>query len=129
MKEAMDALAAELESARTERDAKASECRRLRSELNGRRGADPNHDVAVQLFQFWQTECGHPQAKFGPKRQKAVLARLQDYHPRQIAYAIRGARLAAYTDEKGNRYDDLELICRDEVKLENFIARYQRRKQ
>jgi hypothetical protein len=43
--------------------------------------------------------------------------------------AIRGAALAAYVDEGGVRHDDLELICRNEVKLEKFIDRYERWKE
>lgn len=109
------------------------EIKRLRRALNarqidesGRRKRHPNHEVAERLFEFWKEECGHPRAQLGFKREKALLARLEQYEPREIAMAIRGAAKAAYVDEKGVRHDDIELICRDEVKLEKFIERYVR---
>lgn len=61
---------------------------------------------------------------FGPKRQKAVVDRLKEgYTGMFIARAIDGAAVGAYTNPtSGLTYDDLELICRDEVKLERFHA-------
>lgn len=78
-----------------------------------------------RLFDFWREECNHPQAKFTPERRAKVRARLREgYTARQIAEGIRGAARAAYVDpETGKRYDDLELICRNGGKLEDFVGR------
>jgi hypothetical protein len=101
----------------------------LRNAERERQRTDPKYEVAERLFEYWREECGHPRATFGPKREQAVLARLRDYTPRQIATAIRGAAVGAYVDESGVRHDELELICRNEVKLESFIERYERWKE
>src|SRR4051794_36647105 len=82
----------------------------LSKQAKGRK-RHPHYDMAVRLFEFWQQECGHPRAQMGPKRERALLSRLDDYTPRDIAKAIRGAAVAAYVDPRGVKHDDLELIC------------------
>lgn len=60
--------------------------------------------------------------KFGEKRQKAVMARLkEDYEPLYICRAIDGIAIGYNTNrDTGVVYDDLELVCRDEVNLDRF---------
>jgi len=60
--------------------------------------------------------------KFGEKRQKTVLARLkEDYAPIFICRAIDGLAVGYYINpETGVRYNDLELVCRNEVMLEKY---------
>lgn len=86
---------------------------------------DPHRAVALELFEFWREQCGKGAAtKATPDRIRKVIARLRDgYTPAQIRSAIRGAAAEAYEDERGHRYDDLELICRNGAKLEAFIAK------
>lgn len=80
--------------------------------------------VARELFAYWQERCRHPQAKPTRDRLRKVVARLREgYTPEQIREAIDGAAVAAFVDEKGKRFDDLELICRTGSKLESFIER------
>lgn len=82
--------------------------------------------VARELFAYWQERCRHPQAKPTRDRLRKVVARLREgYTPEQIREAIDGAAVAAFVDEKGKRFDDLELICRNGSKLESFIERGQ----
>lgn len=128
-RQALDAMAAELENARVDLQSKQREIARLKGAQDEHRRHDENHEVAVELFEYWREKCGHPKATFGPKREKVLLARLRTYTPRDIAMAIKGAAVAAYVDDRGVRHDDLELICRDEVKLESFIGRYERWKE
>lgn len=90
---------------------------------------DPDYEMAVKVFDFWRERCGHPRAVLGPKRLKAILARLKDHEPRLIGVAIKGAAVAAFVDENGHRHDDIELICRDEVKLDSFINRYEQSRE
>ncbi len=52
------------------------------------------------------------------------MARLKEgYTLGQLMRAIDGAAAGAYVDDNGKRHDDLELICRNEVKVDGFIAR------
>jgi hypothetical protein len=123
---ALDAALMDLEAARAE----AGSLRRQLGAAQGKQGKarkqHPHYDMAVRLFEFWQEQCGHERAQMGPKRERALLSRLDDYSARDIAKAIRGAAVAAYVDPRGVKHDDIELICRDEVKLEKFIERYER---
>jgi hypothetical protein len=41
----------------------------------------------------------------------------------EVRTAIAGAAKAAFVDDNGRRHDDIELICRNRVKLDSFIAR------
>lgn len=60
--------------------------------------------------------------KFGEKRRKAVVSRLKEgYEPEFICRAIDGIAIGANQNrDTGVRYDDLELVCRDEVYLDRF---------
>lgn len=76
------------------------------------------------LFAYWQTECGHPKAKLSPVRRRKIEGRLMDGRtPEEVITAIQGAAKAAYVGENGVKYDDIELICRSDEKLDLFIAR------
>lgn len=83
------------------------------------------HDDDVKkLFDYWRDQCGHPNAKLTADRRTKIKARLRDgYSEADIRTAINGAAQAAYVDENGKRFDDLELICRNGSKLEDFINR------
>jgi hypothetical protein len=76
------------------------------------------------LFSYWKAQCGHPNAKLTRDRESKVAARLREgYRVPEIRRAIEGAAKHAYVDDRGVRYDDLELICRSGSKLEGFIQR------
>ncbi len=78
----------------------------------------------AELFAFWQEATRHPQAKLTDERRRKIRQRLDEgYTVEQIRQAIRGAAVGAFVDERGKRYDDLELICRNGTKLESFIDR------
>lgn len=82
--------------------------------------------MAMELFRYWQVECDHQTAKPTPERITKVLARLREgYTAAEVRKAIDGAKHDAYEDG-GKRYDDLELICRNGTKLEDFITRGQK---
>lgn len=124
-----DALLTELETVKADLDQK-------RRQLSERRNIDrkalqtaQDYEVAEKLFEYWKEQCGHPRAKFGPARQKALYKAMEFATPREIATAIKGAAVAAWVDEKGVRHDGLSLICRDEEKLDNFTERYERWKE
>lgn len=76
------------------------------------------------LFEHWQQACGHPHAKLTENRRRKIQARLREgYTPEQIREAIDGAARAAFVNDEGRRFDDIELVCRNGSKLEDFIAR------
>jgi hypothetical protein len=117
---------------KTDRPALAKRLRRLAERVEDQtppvsEGArvDPHNEAALRLFEFWRTECGKgATTKATPDRIRKVKARLREgYTEAQIRTAIRGASAEAYEDERGHRYDDLELICRSGTKLEAFIAK------
>jgi len=100
--------------------------RALEAELRRQRQESPEGRVARVIFRYWCARLGkNPRrVKFGPKRERAVVGRLRDpYEPSYIARAIDGLAVGAYTNpETGVRYDDLELVCRNEVNLERYHA-------
>jgi hypothetical protein len=83
-----------------------------------------NKEEVESLFAYWKERCKHPTARLGSDRRAKVQARLKEgYSVEQIRKAIDGAALDAYVNDKGVRFDDLELICRNGSKLELFIKR------
>jgi hypothetical protein len=123
-------LAARKEQIEAESDLRAAEreLRRVRREVSGlraeltrQRSDSPEGYRAKALFRYWVARCGKSERNvFGEKRMKVVLARLKEHDAQYIARAIDGAAVGAFTGDNGTTYDDLELICRDEVHLERF---------
>lgn len=76
------------------------------------------------LFAYWQERCGHEQAKFTRDRRSKVEARMREgYTVDEIRQAIDGASAAPFINPEGKKFDDLELICRNGSKLEDFKSR------
>ncbi|HEY6244586.1 MAG TPA: hypothetical protein VIX17_11590 [Pyrinomonadaceae bacterium] len=82
--------------------------------------------TAVSVFDYWKKESGHVHAHFTDKRRSRVVARLkQGYSAEQLQTAIRGCLASPFhrgQNDTGEKYDDLELICRDGEHVEKFIA-------
>ena len=92
---------------------------------------NPNHtntsslrsDV-VECFAYWQEQCGHPHAKLTTERKRRIEQRRKDgYTVQQIRKAIEGAARRPFVNDQGKRFDDIELICRNGSKLEDFMSR------
>jgi hypothetical protein len=126
LKAVIESMQLDLENAQTEIRSLRRRLSAMKNEQARATKADPNYAMAERLFEYWKQECCHPHSQLGEKREAALLAMLAKYTPHQIGMAIKGAAVGAYVDEKGKRHDELELICRNEVKLESFIDRYQR---
>lgn len=78
----------------------------------------------VECFAYWQERCGHPHAKLTADRRRKIEGRRKDgYTVQQIRQAIDGAARAAFVNDAGRRFDDVELICRTGSKLEGFMER------
>lgn len=84
----------------------------------------PTKALTDDLFAYWKTECGHPKARPTAVRINAVKARLKEgYTVDEIRAGIDGAAKQPFVNAAGKAFDDLELICRNGVKLEDFIGR------
>jgi hypothetical protein len=80
--------------------------------------------IVASLIDYWKLRCGHPTAKPTRERRQKVVARLREgYTEAEIRRGIDGAAAAAFVNDSGKRFDDLELICRNGSKLESFIER------
>lgn len=79
----------------------------------------------LEVFEHWQKVMDHPRAAFDGKRRRAVQARLKDgYTADQLRLAIDGCAKTPHNigqNDRGERYDDLELICRDGPHVDRFI--------
>lgn len=95
-----------------------------KAEVGRRTQATPHGKMATLISRYYVLRLGKDEKrwKFGEKREKATLARLkEEYEPLFICRAIDGLAVGAHVDrDSGVRYDDLELVCRNEVNLERF---------
>ncbi len=79
----------------------------------------------IEVFDYWKSKLQHPQAKLDAKREKALKARLKDgYTVSQLCQAIDGCSLSPWhlgQNDRNQKFDDLELICRDAGRVDRFI--------
>lgn len=79
-----------------------------------------HEDSINELFGYWKTRLGHPNALLGGKRRKALRLRLTEgYTVEQLRKAIDGC--ARFPDFNGRRYDELEMIMANEQQVEKFM--------
>ena len=80
----------------------------------------------TQVFEYWRRVMEHPRAAFDGKRQRAVKARLADgYSVDDLKRAIDGCAQTPHNmgeNERHQRFDDLELICRNAGQVDRFMA-------
>jgi hypothetical protein len=79
-----------------------------------------------EVFEYWRDQCrgGSKRVVLGEKRSTVIAARLKDgYTVDRLCQAIDGARDHAFVNDDGKRFDELELIMRNEVKVDDFIHR------
>lgn len=111
-----------IERLRAERDAAEAEAQRVRL---GLASGDRTLEVHA-IYEYWRSRCRPRVRKLGEKRGAAVRARLADgYSVQEVMRAVDGARFGAYVTPEGQRMDDLELICRDDVTFQRFYARWE----
>jgi len=95
----------------------------LRSQLASQVAENPHQQVMKAIARYYAARLKKTKAwKFGEKRQKALLARLnEDTDPVRICRGIDWVAEHAYVSpENGKRHDDLELVCRNEVNVEKY---------
>lgn len=76
------------------------------------------------IFAYWQLKLEHPQARLTVEREKKIKARLKTYSAEQVKLAIDGCAASPFYRGENNQnraYDDIDLICRNDTKLEQFI--------
>ena len=88
---------------------------------------EPPVDRAVVVFEHWRKVMGkNARTAFDSKRRKAVEARLNDgYSVEDLLRAIEGCSRTPHNmgqNDRGERFDDLELICRDAAHVDRFRA-------
>lgn len=98
---------------------------RNRNQENDQRSQLRPH--AEDIFQFWKEQIAPRATAFSGKRLKNVLDRLAEgrenieARKEELREAILGAKATAYVNPKtGVKYDDLELICRDDSIVRRF---------
>lgn len=83
-------------------------------------------DPVRQVFDYWVEVMGKTRATvLGSKRKAKIEKALKAYGLDNVKKAIEGCRNTPYNmgdNERGQRYDDIELILRDETKIERFMA-------
>jgi hypothetical protein len=95
----------------------------LKNLLSDKQDKDPKAVAVKAVGKYYEVRMGVSKRwKYGDKRQKAVLARLREGRTaEELCRAIDGLAHGAYTNpDSGMRYDDLELVMRNEVNLEKF---------
>lgn len=79
----------------------------------------------LEVFEYWKQVLNHPKAKLGDERERAVKARLaQGYTVDDLKRAVDGCAVTPHNmgqNDRGEVYDDLELICRDGGQVERFM--------
>lgn len=78
-----------------------------------------------EIFEFWceTMEKNPAMYKLTSGRRQKINARLKNYSVEEIKHAIVGCRYSTHHmghNDRGVIYDDLELICRNDEKLERF---------
>lgn len=103
--------------------------REMKRDEEKERQLHPRRALVEEIHEFWQDATGR-KGKLGAKRfdtvAKALALELTDGEtdPWKLRMAIIGASVAANrSDATGERFDDLELICRDETKVDSFARR------
>ena len=81
---------------------------------------------AQEVFKHWQATMNHLRAKLDKKRRNRLQEALKlGYTVEELKKAIDGCALTPFNlghNERGQRYDDLELILRDASHIDRFIA-------
>jgi hypothetical protein len=79
-----------------------------------------------EVFKHWQTVMNRPRAKLDQKRCNKLRQALKlGYTAEELKKAIDGCALTPFNqgqNDRGQRYDDLELILRDAPHIDRFIS-------
>jgi hypothetical protein len=80
---------------------------------------------ALEIFQYWREVMQHPRAKLDNKRRYKIIQALNlGYQVQDLKQAIDGCKKTPFNmgqNDRGQRYDDIELILRDATHIDRFI--------
>jgi len=83
-------------------------------------------DDVERVFERWKMTMGHTRARLDPKRAKAIRAMLAiGYTVEDLELAIFGCSISPFhqgQNERGQKYHDVALICRDAEHVDKFIS-------
>ena len=76
--------------------------------------------LAETVFVYWQHKLGHTRTLFDEKRQKRIMARLQENgdDASELCYAIDGLFRSGWHRE--NKHTGIEVVFRDRAQVEHF---------
>jgi len=93
-------------------------------------------DPVLEVFEFWKVMMMKERSQLGfARREKITRALKIGYTVDDLRLAIVGCKFDAWSQGENKsqmRYNDIELICRDEVRIDRFIEfgqEYMRRAQ
>lgn len=81
-------------------------------------------DAEFQVFEHWRVTLNHPKAKATPERKRIIARALKTYSVEECQRAITGCSRSPHhmgQNDRGTRFDDLELILRDAKHIESFM--------
>lgn len=82
-------------------------------------------DELREVFDFWKELMGHDRAQLGEKRRRSIQKALRmGYSVEDLQLAIVGCKVSGFHQGQNDRdtvYDDIELVCRDEIHIDKFI--------
>jgi len=83
-----------------------------------------NADPVGVVFAYWQEKLKHPRAILTPERRAKIKRSLTHYLPADLCKAIDGCAATPHNmgdNDRGEKYDDIELIVRDAKHVERFM--------
>lgn len=87
---------------------------------------EPKGDPVERIFDHWRSAMGHPKARLDDARRRRIRAAMKfGYSEADCIAAIDGCRSSAWhmgANDRGTRYDALDLILRNADQIDKFIA-------
>lgn len=85
----------------------------------------PNIDGSIkEVFEYWQTRCGHERTRLTPDRRGKIKARLRSYSVADLKRAIDGAAESPFhqgDNPQQTRYDFIETIFKNDASTERLM--------
>lgn len=105
------------------------EVKRLKDDRDEKNRNDKDYPAAAALFEEWQRECNHPDARFDPARIRLALSAIKRYKGKreQLSWVIQcGKRIPHVDPSTGEVHDGFGLLFRDSDHIEKYANKYAR---
>jgi hypothetical protein len=110
----------------TERETEGEAERELEKETEGEREKEYCLANVHDVFDYWKSKLNHTRSKLDPKRRKLIATRLKEgYTVADLRKAIIGCSVSQWhmgANDRGTKFDSLELILRDATNVDKFIG-------